>query len=302
VVDVDRLAIIILNWGQARQTLDAIDMISCWKELNPFIIVVDNGSSESDRFLLQNSEKDYCLILNSYNRGYGGGVNDGISQAIARDCSKILLLNTDVEVTAECIRNLIFCLELNHRIGVIGPLLEVDGNIFAGGRDIGLYKNTHIPFNPNKMVHALLPVEYVSGTVFLFRSEVLKPVGLLVEDYFFSGEIADFCYNIRKKGFICAICTTCSASHNTKISSLRKTLYPYYSLRNRFLYISRNKSYIQQFLFGKWVIYGIYQSACAYLLGNRYLSRALLLAVEDGIKGIFGDQHERVLAKISPDS
>jgi len=299
---VDPLAIVLLNWEQARRTLEAIQMISSWKRLNPFIIIVDNGSSESDRLLLQKGAREHCLILNPFNRGFAGGNNDGIAEAIANGYSKILLLNTDVEVTEECISHLISCLELNPRIGVIGPLLEVDGKKFSGGRDIGLHKNTQIHFNTHKPVHSLVPVDYVSGTVFLFRAEIFKKVGPLVEDYFFSGEIADFCYNIRKEGYLCAICTKCSALHNTETTFLRRTLYPYYSLRNRFLYVSRNKGYVRVILLGKWVFSGICQSGLAYLRGNRALSRSLFLAVKDGINGTFGNQHERILTKISIDS
>jgi len=295
------LAIVLLNWEQAYQALETIKRLSYWKRLNPLIIVVDNGSSDPDRSLLQNASYGHHLILNSYNRGFAGGNNDGISLAITKGSSKILLLNTDADVTEECVVHLISCMEKKPELGVIGPLLEVEGKIFAGGRDIGLYSDTQVIFNRNKQVSKILPVDYVPGTVFLARTEVFKDTGLLAEDYFFSGEIADFCHKIKKGGYICAICTKCTAIHKTEKSFLRKTLYPYYSLRNRFLYVQRNARYFSALLTGKWVISGMVYSAFAYLRGDRPLSRSLRLAVKDGLTGRFGDQHQRFLAKICED-
>jgi GT2 family glycosyltransferase len=295
------LAVVLLNWEQANQTLDAIQMVSSWKSLNPLIIVVDNGSSDSDRLILQKGANDQCLLFNSYNRGFAGGNNDGISFAISKGSSNILLLNTDATVTEDCIIHLLSCLEMNPEIGVIGPLLEVGGKTFAGGRDIGLYSDTQILFSNNKNVRDTIPVDYVSGTVFLARANVFKMAGLLTEDYFFSGEIADFCFRIRKKGYICEIYTKCKAIHKTELTFLRRTLYPYYSIRNRFLYVQRNTRYISELLIGKWVITGIIYSIMAFIRGNRLLSHSLLLAVKDGITGRFGNQHQRILAKICPD-
>jgi GT2 family glycosyltransferase len=298
----DNLAIVLLNWEQAHQTLEAIRMISSWKGMNPLIIIVDNGSSESDRSILQKGVNRHCLILNRHNKGYAGGNNDGVALAIAKECTKILLLNSDVGLGEECIGHLISCLEMNPDIGVIGPLLEVEGKTFAGGRDIALYSTTQVPFNKHKNAAAILPVEYVSGTVFLFRAEIFEEVGPLVEDYFFSGEIADFCYNIRKAGYLCAVSTECSAVHTRIATFHRNTLYPYYSLRNRFLYIMRNKQYFSSVLMLRWVISGIFYSSLAYLRRNRVLSCVLITAVKDGIQGTFGNQHKRILSKVCPNS
>jgi len=296
------LAVILLNWEQAHRTLDAVHRISAWKRVCPLIIVVDNGSSDSDKSILEKGVKGHHLIQNSYNKGFAGGNNDGISLAIAEGSTNILLLNTDVEVTEECIEHLLSGLETNHELGVIGPLLEVDGRIFAGGRNIGIYSNTQVLFSNYKKVGDILPVDYVSGTVFLARAETFTAAGLLAEDYFFSGEIADFCYRIRRAGYICAICTICTAVHNIETTFLRITLYPYYSIRNRFLYVQRNTGYLFPVLTAKWVMTGMMYSAIAYFQGKRSLSRSLMLAVKDGVTGRFGNQHQRILSKICQDS
>jgi GT2 family glycosyltransferase len=301
-VSLDDLAVVLLNWEHASQTLDTITMLSSWKGLHPLIVVVDNGSSDSDRSILQEGAKGHCLILNSYNRGFGGGNNDGISLALAKGRSKILLLNTDATVTEDCVLRLATCLNTNPEIGVISPLLEVQDKTFAGGRDIGLYSNTQILFKGNRTVRDITPVDHVSGTVLLARAQAYKEAGPLVEDYFFSGEIADFCFRIRRSGYTCAVYTKCIAIHKTEITFLRKNLYPYYSIRNRFLYVRRNKPYFSAVFVGKWIITGVLLSFEAYLRGNRSLSRSLLLAVKDGVRGKFGDQHQRVLAKICPGS
>lgn len=291
---VSDLAIVLLNWDQAYQTLDSVKMISSWKRVNPLIIIVDNGSSYSDRAILQKGANVHHLILNSNNRGYAGGNNDGIKLALEKGCRSILLLNTDATVTEECVMHLISCLEMEPELGVVGPLLEQNEEVFCGGRNIGLYSNTKVIWRAVDDKREVIPVDYVSGTVFLARSKIINEVGFLEESYFFSGEVADFCKRTWTKGYRCAIYTRCTARHNTEQHFLRMTLYPYYSLRNRFLYIQKNVRYLSAILTMRWIISGMLSLIIAYLRGNRPLSRSLRLAIKDGVTGRFGNQNQRV--------
>ena len=43
-----QLAIIIINWNKALDTLDCLSMITEWSGLKAEVIVVDNGSSQED--------------------------------------------------------------------------------------------------------------------------------------------------------------------------------------------------------------------------------------------------------------
>jgi GT2 family glycosyltransferase len=87
---------------------------------------------------------------------------------------------------------------------------------------------------------ALEPVDYVPGTAALIRTDLLRTIGALDEAYFFSGEMADFCRRARLAGWTCAICPQSVVTHEPSAGATRATLYQYYTLRNRFLFIRRH--------------------------------------------------------------
>ena len=290
------LAVVLLNWNHSIETLDALSRLRLWSSLNPVIIVVDNASSKDEIDPLREKAHGTILILNSNNRGFAGGNNDGIQKALEEECGYILLLNADAEVTEECIKYLLSILENYPDIGIIGPLLQEREKIFAGGRDIGLYSNTRIPFSRSRSNEQITTVDYVPGTVFLVKSEVFNKIGLLSEEFFFSGEIADFCCRSRDEGFRCTIYNKCTAVHHIEQGKWRDLIYPYYSLRNRFLYVRRRSKNMWLPLFIRWWTSGMFHGSIAYVRGNRPLACALYLALKDGIRGIYGNQHERIKA------
>lgn len=289
------LAVVLLNWNHSVETISALSRIRSWN-LDPLIIIVDNGSSENERKILQEMSEGIILIQNSQNRGFAGGNNDGIQKALETGYEYILLLNADAEVSGDCIEGLLSILENNHDIGLIGPLLKEGEDLYAGGRDIGLYSNTRIPYHDCREDIHMISVDYVPGTVFLVKSEVIRSIGLLSEDYFFSGEIADFCRRSRDEGYRCVIYAGCIAIHHIDKTKWRDLIYPYYSLRNRFLYIRKHAKYMWFLFFIRWWANGMLYKTIAYLRGNRLLACALNLAIKDGIQGIYGNQHERLKA------
>jgi GT2 family glycosyltransferase len=288
-----RLAIILINWNSAGDTLRALDMISGWERLNPGVIVVDNGSRDDDLAMLREAGNDFRLVLNNSNRGYAGGNNEGISLALREGYHFIMLLNSDAVVEEECVARLLACLAGTPGLGVAGPLLEEHGRISAGGRNIGIYSDTRIPVEKADTTPFLRPVDYVPGTLLIARREAFETTGLLDEDYFFSGEVADFCTRVRAGGLGCAVYSGCVATHTPDTgSAVRDTLYNYYTLRNRFLFVKRNFRFSRGFFFLRWVAGGIVRIALATAAGKKDRARAFRLGLRDGATGRFGDRND----------
>ena len=143
---------------------------------------------------------------------------------------------------------------------------------------------------PDYPVHA---VEYVSGTVFLARSSVFKEIGLLDEEYFFSGEIADFCKRVRDKGHKVCVDLEVEAQHHAGQMPIdrRETLYLYYGLRNRFLYVRKYYAERKLRYFAYWTMRGTLGFARALLQWKIAKARAILLAVIHGCRGRYGNQN-----------
>jgi GT2 family glycosyltransferase len=139
-------------------------------------------------------------------------------------------------------------------------------------------------------------VDYVPGTAVLVRSDLLRRLGGFDPEYFFSGEMADLCARARQAGQASFVVPTARARHDlVAAAELRDALYPYYSLRNRFLYTRRHASGWRKLVAPMmWALRGVARALMALAAGRRRRARALWLAVADGLRGRLGPADDRV--------
>jgi GT2 family glycosyltransferase len=294
------LAIIILNWNAAADTLRCVRQIAAWERLKPVIWVVDNASTDGSVEIIARECPDVHLVRNPTNLGFAGGNNRGVVSALAARDAPILLLNNDAVLEeADAIR-LLESLQADKNIGFIGPLLydagQKDRLLAAGGGSPVKYHHSHFhKFNPATPV---FKVTYVPGTVILGRAEVFRSVGLLDEAYFFSAEVADMCIRASQRGYLSVIDSRARAYHALdRSSSLRDTLYTYYIIRNRFRLMRKHHRW-NVLLFSFWTLYSVALALKLYLSGQGHTARAVELGLLDGLQGRFGGQNERVLAAV----
>ncbi len=297
-----KLSIIILNWNAAADTISCVRHVSSWQRLQPVIWIVDNASPDASAEIIAAECPSARLIRNSANLGFAGGTNQGLIKSLAMGNSPILLLNNDAFLAEDDVIRLLKTLQENEKIGFIGPLLfeaeQKERLLSAGGKNPVLHHQTRLlQFDPAQPCHQ---VETISGTAVIVRAEVFRAVGLLDEAYFFSTELADLCARAKEQGHICVIDTRARAYHAlSRSSAFRDTLYTYYIIRNRFLYIRKFYRHLMKgLLYSFWGGYGLALILKLYLSGQHSTARAVGLGLMDGLLGRFGGQNERVLATL----
>jgi GT2 family glycosyltransferase len=298
------LAVVLLNWHQEQQTLRCARAVTSWQVLKPYLIVVDNETTEATRTLLSASLSVSNVIFSGANLGYGGGNNLGIESALRMGLKYVLLLNTDAEISPAAVSRLIDRLEMNPEISILGPIIEEPERggtrHFVGGRDIARHVSTRIVAPPHKSAQQrkdVQEVDYVPGTVFLARTSVFKEIGLLDQEYFFSGEIADFCNRARNRGHRICVDLEVEARHDPYLTpiELRETLYIYYGLRNRFLYITKHYARKKMIYFAFWTIIGTGGLARAIWQRKKAKAWAIVSALMHAYRGRYGDQNAAFL-------
>lgn len=290
------LTIVLVNWRNSDQTIRCARSIRQWQGLKPAIVIVDNETTGTSLSALEAAQVADKLIPSTTNRVYGGGNNLGLAAAVRNDEAAVMLLNTDAEISEAAVAQLLNRLEADRRLSIVGPVLVETGpngtSHHAGGRDIAKHPRTRIPFDPERNKQpGLIPVDYVPGTVFMARASLLDDLGCLDEDYFFSGEIADFCKRAANKGYRVCIDPLSMAVHETEPGKLRDTLYVYHSLRNRFLYVRKHHASLRLPYFAFWTLVGAKGAAAAVARGRLGRARAIGLAVKHGLTGRYGNQN-----------
>ncbi len=188
----------------------------------------------------------------------------------------------------------------------MGPLIHEtrDGRVhlLVGGRDIARYPSTRTAIAPSDLKrlpdYPLHAVDYVSGTVFLARASVFTETGLLDEEFFFSGEIADFCKRAKESRHEIYVDLEVEARHDPGQAPpphVRETLYVYYGLRNRFLYVTKHHAAEKMKYFAYWTMLGVLALVRAIGLGKLGKARAIILALTHAYAGRFGNQNANFL-------
>ena len=294
-----KLSVVILNWNAIEDTAACLRSVEAWESTGavnrPTVWVVDNASRPPGIEPVRREFPTVRVIQSPINRGFAGGSNLGIEAALKAGSDAVLLLNNDASVDGRSVAAMLAALSSDHAIGVVGPSIWHGSTcISVGGRDIARHATTHL--RPRAPLMAVQDVDYVSGTVALVRRQVFDRVGLLDEDYFFGGEMADLCHRARRSGFRSVTEPRARALHDLgRSSEERQTLHIYYVVRNRFLFVRKHHSRRRAWLYPRWTGRAALTALAALCRGHPRRARAVVLGVLDGVGGRTGGQNDRVL-------
>jgi len=299
------LNVIIINWNNTAETLSCLESFGSWGRHPKNIWVVDNASTDRGTIMISERYPSVRVIGSPENRGFAGGNNLAIRRILEDgEEGPILLVNNDAFLEEKDAALLMEALESDPHLGLIGPVIknQNDQSVIwiGGGRDISKYLDSHIylPDGPKglSVEEPIHPVDYLPGTVALIRRRLFSEIGLFDEDYFFGGEMADFCERARKAGYHSAVHYQAASSHRLdRSAAIRETLHIYYILRNRFLFVRKFRQGQRGRLIAFWSGAGLLLASAALLKGQTRRSRAIGLALRDALTGRYGNQNRRIL-------
>lgn len=215
------------------------------------IIVADNNSNDGSIELLNKEFPSIEIIPISSNLGFCGGYNYALRQVNA---DYYLLLNSDVEVTANWLTPLVNLLDGDNTIAAVQPkiLSYHQKNKFehagAGG---GFIDTLGYPFCRGRIFDKLeedngqyddsVPAFWSSGACMLIRSTLFKSFNGFDETFFAHMEEIDLCWRLKREGHQIYYCGASKIYHmgggTLSESSPRKT---YYNFRNGLILLIKN--------------------------------------------------------------
>ena len=174
--------------------------------------MVDNNSSDGSADLVKKLfHNKVSLIRNSENMGFARANNQAIKLAKGRYC---ILLNSDTVLNERTVGGLVTFLDSNSDAAMVGPRMTDENGKLQNSYDNFPALTTEL-FNKSilrilfpgkfsgKTLKADSPFEVDSliGACIAIRTEAIKEVGMLDEDYFFFLEETDWCFRMRKAGW-----------------------------------------------------------------------------------------------------
>jgi GT2 family glycosyltransferase len=168
------------------------------------IILVDNGGS-TPSVANYESQPNTKVLYFPQNYGFAGGNNKALTQA---NSEFILLMNQDVVVHFNCLKELMTAFEHNPHAGVVSAnMLMITSNDHPNrhesiNKTVGLYKLTrfgYASYFTQEPDGDLIPVEFVSGNAMGFRRSMLNDAGNYLFDARLKSYAEDLDLSIRLK-------------------------------------------------------------------------------------------------------
>jgi GT2 family glycosyltransferase len=226
-----KLAIVIINWNSFDLTSDTLVSLTSTSYKNYDIIVVDNFSTDNSAAQLEKDFPSIILLKSDENKGFTGGNNLGFDYAINEGYEYVMMLNNDVAVEPDFLEPLVVKLDMDEKIGGVQPLIyfyhdrELIWNagsryntIFGIPYILGYYRKDKGQLQRKKQKS----IDWITGCAFMIRTEVLKKVGVLKQDFFIYYEDVDLSFRIKEAGYALAYEASSVVYHKTGMSHKSK--------------------------------------------------------------------------------
>lgn len=206
-----RLAIVVLNWNGAEDTLSCIDSLITQRYTKPDIVLVDNNSEDDsvalfEEFISNHPHLAIHFIKNRVNSGFTGGNNVGFHYALSSGYEYIGTLNPDAKADDRWAERLLDVLDSHSDVGIAtGLMLDATGDTIDTSGEY--YTTWGVPgprMRGAPRRAAPSAEEYVFGSTgggFITRASLLQDIGMLDEKFFMYYEDVDFCFRAQLAGY-----------------------------------------------------------------------------------------------------
>ena len=302
------VSIITINYNQLAVTCQMLDSIAESTHSNYEIILVDNASKENPEHVISEKYPHVHFIRSEENLGFSGGNNLGIR---ASKGDYLFFVNNDTEFTPQLMEVLLAAFEENPKLGALSPKILYHPEVVNGQRDLIQYMGT-TPVNSftarNRTIGEmekdegqypqLMPTAYIHGAAMMIPRKVIEKAGMMPAFFFLYYEELDWSERIRGAGYELYVEPRAEIFHKESISvGKMSTLKTYYLNRNRILFMRRNRSSWQVFVFSLFLIFlTIPKNWFTFLIkGQRDHAAAFLKAIRWNLTNPKFDQTEAPL-------
>lgn len=230
------VSIIIPNWNGAEHLPVCLASLRQQTFRDFEVLVADNASHDHSLTLLANEYPEVKVVALDRNYGFTGACNAGLQTASG---TLKVLLNNDTECEPNWLAEVVAAFERHPQAGLVASkmlLFDRRDTLHTAG---DLYRRDGLPANrgvwqKDEGQFAEGPVFSACGGSAAYRSVMLDQIGLLDEDFFFSGEDVDLAWRAQLTGWQAVFAPRAVVYH--KLSATGGATASFYDGRN-FIYL-----------------------------------------------------------------
>lgn len=246
-----KISVVVVTHNSARDIAGCLDSVRAQiGQSAEETIVIDNGSSDGTPELVRGCYPDVRLLVNEGNPGASAARNRGIRESRG---DWVLTLDPDARLKEDFLvafaRFMAGDRKRRMRAGIVAPkILSSDGKaVYSMGHaltflrrfyDVGMGFPDQGQFDRGVAVFGAC-----SAAAFYKRrmlEDVLGPAGYFDERFFYMAEDVDLAWRARRGSWRVLSCPEAVAYHRGGGSGTPAAVKDFYSLRNRFIMISKN--------------------------------------------------------------
>jgi GT2 family glycosyltransferase/MoaA/NifB/PqqE/SkfB family radical SAM enzyme len=280
------ISIIIVNFNGSNFLDACLSSLTVQTDQDFETIIVDNASTDDSIDRILNSYQWVKLIENKENRGFAGGVNDGIRVS---NGEYILTLNTDTIADPHFIGEMKKAMDQDPSAGMCASkMLFLNGRINSTGIcicrsgaawDRGVFEEDRGQYDTDTEIFGPC-----AGAA-LYRKKMLDEIGLFDEDFFLFMEDVDLAFRARLAGWKCVYVPTARVLHvKGGTTGYQSDISIYYGNRNLVWYVVKNYPTRTLFLYLPWIM--IRNSAEIFYYAKEGMLSTILKSKRDMVLGI----------------
>lgn len=244
------LGIVIINYEANEDTLACLHSLEAFGlDLNPVVILIDNSETHFfDSQTISNFKLHIHFYKNKTNIGFASAVNQGLEMLEATEADCFLLLNNDILLVDDSLQRMLTFLQLHPKVGVVGGINYFDKQpelLWQAG-----FKNKWMGGAAKIIpVSEYERVDYVPGSVFMGRMDLLQQIGFFDENYFMYFEENDFCKRVGAVSREVAILNNTRFLHKADGRDRKDSPFLfYYMSRNEVYFMQKHHTFIQKII------------------------------------------------------
>lgn len=286
-----KIVVVIPNWNGADYIAECLASLQK-QSLKAHIVVVDNGSVDDSVAVITKNHPSVEVLEFPDNAGFAGGVNRGIRPAIEQGVEYIALFNNDAVADKDWLKNLVAAADSHPEAGIVtGKFMRFDKQHIDSTGD--QYSTFAMPFprgrnQPDEGQYDTPGYVFgASGGASLYRTVMLKEIGLFDEEFFAYFEDVDISYRAQLAGWKVWYEPTAVAYHHVGgTSSKLGTFSRYHTIKNFYMLYAKN---MPAKLYWKYGLNFIYQAL--RLFAGSVMNRAGLTYVRGMAKAFWNTPH-----------
>lgn len=247
--------ILVLNWNGKEDTLECLRSLSSVTYEHTSTVLIDNGSTDDSIPAVRREFPELVVLENRQNLGFAGGNNVGIRYALEQGADYILLLNNDTEVDPRFIDFLVAAAEIHPDAAMLAPKIYYHSDPsriwYAGASwhdDIMNFQMRGADLIDDGTEYSqVAETDIAVGCALFARATAIARIGLMHEEFFLLHEESDWCYRAKRAGYKIVFVPDSKIWHKVSVSfgGSDSPLTRYFEIRNRLLWVERNRSFWQ---------------------------------------------------------